>query len=182
MLAGELMLDTTKNSELRLLDSERIRLIGNDEVSPGGMTATQCFVNAPLFCSVMKQSGGQISKDRFDKIFIDGGIIEEFIKLSSGLLPVKTRPRQSVPLQMAFDPLIYKEMKTIEKHLVLPLMYAGGTFTNNQCLFMAGFLRNFFKLDSVEDVQLLLTYRRNAEPKDLKDVVQAINQFSKRVD
>lgn len=176
------MLDTMKKNELGLPHGERIKLLGKDEVSPAGMVATRCFVNAPLFCSVMKQNGGVISKSRFDEIFIGGGVIEEFLDLSTGLIPVKTRPRQSTPLQIAFDPLLYKEMKNIEKHLVLPMMYVGGTFTNNQCLFMMGFLRNFFKLDSIEEVQMLLTYRRNAEPKDLKDVTGSINQFLKRGD
>lgn len=174
---GEQMLD--KRDRTAMPDGKRIRLLEKDEDIPAGMFGTECFVNAPMFCSITGQNGGKFSRQRYEALFTDGQMIEEFFKLTDGLLP-KKKARCSDGFQLAFDPLLYQEMKDVHDHLNLPLVSSGGTFANNLCMFTLGWLGKLLKLSNIDDVRMLIIYINNANPKNTQDVSDAIARFSRR--
>jgi hypothetical protein len=164
-----MMLDATND--------QRIKLALGKEKVPRGWNKTRCELNSTLFCKVTQQNGGQLSLPKFDKFFIEGGMLDEFCKIAKSL-DTTAAPKRTDEIPFAFEEETYEHMERIYEQL--RLAPGPGSFSMDLCMFMMGWLQHFFKVDNFDDVRLLMVYRANANPQNAQDVSDAITQFSRR--
>lgn len=159
------------------LDESKIKILRDGEDPPKGWKDIKVQVNTPLFCKVTGQGGGNLAIDRFDKIFIEGEVMDIFCKLALPIFP-KAKPRRSKEFMFAYDRKLYKSMELMHKHMTLAP--GAGSFANDQCLFAMKFLQNFFKLNSIDEVRMLMGYWDNRNPKNPLEVAELVTTFTRR--
>lgn len=156
----------------------RLRLIKESDDVPDGWVDFKCEINTQFFNKACSQNGGQLSMKRLNEIFIDGEMLEIFLKDATPIIP-PTDLTKSTKVHIAFEKNLYRDMKTIYSHM--PHYDGPAAHTFQLSIFAFGWLKNVLKLRSVDEVKLLMTYLHNANANDFSEVLKILEQVSRRL-